>query len=219
MNKEQRTVFTNLPQLQQSVALAKMGDPLMTDYDAYVEAKGGEENVQNRPAAEATISRMMSSPNLKWLIDSFKTETDNDRINEKIITREQMVVDLSIIATATIFDICELLHADEEMMNVDSGEMFTGVESFSVKKISDIKPEHHKLIREIKMGKYGLEVKLIDPMQARKMLVEIQGMNAPIKTETLMNAQVNVSDEELADKLRLLGIGRNHNQLGDKSNG
>lgn len=181
MNEKQREVFKNLPKLQQAVALEKMGDPLITDYQAYVNAKGGD--VGNRPASANIVSKMMKSPDLIWLIESFKTTLDDTRINEKIMTREQLLEDLTIIANATIFDICQLLHVDDEMINSESGEMYTGVESFTIKRLGDIAPEHHKLVREIKQGRYGLEVKLIDPMQARKMLAEMQGFNAPVKTE------------------------------------
>lgn len=217
MNKEQRALFNKLTPLQKGVALAKYGNPMITDYDAYVEAKGG--SVTNANSAKAIVSRMLTDANLAAFMVSIQTPIDDKQIDSKVMSRQQMVEDLTLIANATLFDICDLIHADDEMMNVESGEMYTGMESFTVKRVSDIKDEHKKLIREIKQGKYGLEVKLIDPMQARKMLVEIQGMNAPIKTESTIKGELNVSDDELADKLKALGIGRNHNQLAGKSNG
>jgi len=181
MNKQQRDIFNKLPPLQKAVALAKMGDPTITDYDAYVEAKGG--TVKSRTSASSAVSKMMTNDDLCLLIKSFQTKHDDKRINEKVMSREQMMEDLTCIANATLFDVCQIIHADDELMNIESGETYTGLESFTVKKLSDIKPEHKKLIREMKQGRYGLELKLIDPMTARKMLADMQGMNAPVKTE------------------------------------
>ncbi|MCK5126812.1 MAG: terminase small subunit [candidate division Zixibacteria bacterium] len=189
-------------------------DPTRTDSEAYI-AGGG--TARNTESIRASSFELLRNPAVRRFIESFNLPAAI--INPRIMSRERMLEDLTIIADASIFDICQLIHADDELMNVESGEMFTRMESFTAKRVSDIRPEHRKLIKEMKMGKYGIEVKLIDPMQARKMLAEMQGLNAPIKTESTVVAQVNVSDEELAEKLRLLGLGRNHNQLAGKADG
>lgn len=202
MNKEQLEMYDKLTTLQKSVALAKVADPTLNDTDAYI-AGGGK--ARNADSVRASAYDILTNPSVVGFIDSFKEAV----VSSKIMSREQMMEDLSIIANASMFDICDLLHADDELMNVGTGEMFTGTESFTLKRASDIKPEHHKLIRSMKMGRYGIEVTLIDPMQARKMLADMQGFNAPIKTETQINGEIglkDISNDDLADELSSMGI-------------
>ncbi len=202
MNKKQREIYDTLTTLQRSVALAKIGDPTLNDTDAYL-AGGGK--AKGSDSIRASAYDVLTHPSVVRFIDSFKEAV----VSAKVMSREQMMEDLSIIANASMFDICDLLHADEELMNVETGEVFTGTESFTLKRTSDIKPEHKKLIRSMKMGRYGIEVTLIDPMQARKMLADMQGFNAPIKTETQINGSLglkDISNDDLADELSSMGI-------------
>lgn len=214
MNTLQLQLYNELTTIQRECSMAKIENPLRTDSECYELSNGA---AKNKESIRTTSYEIFKHPTVVKFVQSFNLPVTV--MNPLVMSRERLLEDLTMIADASIFDICQMIHADDELMNTSSGETFTGMETFTVRHASDISPQHRKLIKEMKMGKYGIEVKLIDPMAARKMLSEMQGFNAPIKTESTVVASVHVSDEELADKLKQLGLGRNHNQLAGKSNG
>jgi phage terminase small subunit len=214
MNEQQRAIFDGFSKLTQGMVLAKIKDPTMTDHEAYMVAGG---TAKSYDAQRAGAYEILTNPHVRNFIAGYTTE----RITTSIISRERMLEGLSVIAESSITDVMDLVHVDDELMNTSTGELFTDIETVSIKKLSDIKPEHRRLIKSIKNTKYGVEVTLHDPIAAQKMIAEMCGYNAPTKQEITGRdggpiEHRDVPDEALEQKLKELGLGRYHNQLSGK---
>ncbi len=215
LTDEQLSLYGELTKLQQGVALNSLRG--MKPADAHREAGGTCKNEERR---RALGDQIMSNPVVALFLEEMKQDPAPD-IASAVMSRDQMLQDLTVIANATIQDVVDFSNVGRELMDIETGEMVPDQSTIYIKSLSDIKPEHHCLIKGVKQTKNGLELILHDSMTARKQIAEMCGYNAPTKQEiTGANGgpiqTQEVTDEELEEKLKALGLGRYHNQLGDK---
>ena len=177
MNEEQLKLYGALTALQKACVDIKVKNPSMSNSASYCNATG-KHNLTRGGVSRLSFS-VFNNPKVKAFLKSLEIET----VDDLIMTREQMMQDLTDIINTSLDDVSDMIHNDDTVMNTDTGELYTGLTSMTVKKFSDIPDHAKKSIKSIKQGRYGIEITLYDTNEARKQLAAMQGFNAPTKTE------------------------------------
>ncbi|QGH75013.1 putative small subunit terminase [Vibrio phage Rostov M3] len=188
LSSEQQKLYDALTTLQKKCVVAKLDKNATSNAVAYCSATG-RHNLSATHASRLAFS-VFSHPNVKAFLKSMEKET----IDDMIMGRDELLSELTDIASTTIDDIVQIVHSSDNMMNVETGAIYTGLESITIKRLEEI-PEHaRKSIKSIKQGRYGLEVTLHDSLTARKMIADMQGFNAPTKTEIKVDGPTKLDD-------------------------
>lgn len=212
LNDEQLIAFETLTKLQRGVALARLAGN--SPADAHRNGGGKCKNEEQRIALGVQI---LSNPNVKHFMSLMAVEPAPE-IAAAVLSRDEILIGLTTIARTTIDDVVTF----SERLSVD---MENGAEvvnsSVYVKSIDEIPEGARSAIKSVKQTKHGLEITMYDTLAARKQIADMCGYNAPTKTEISgpdgKPIQVQeIPDEELEAKLKALGLGRYHNQLGAK---
>jgi phage terminase small subunit len=191
LTTEQLKLYEALTPLQKKCVDIKITNPTLSNAECYRRANMIKyDNGDNKKYSDRYAFALFNREPVKAFLKSMEVET----IDDMIMGREEMLADLTDIANAKLEDVIDLIHTDDNMMNVDTGEIYTGVESITVKRLSEI-PEHvRKAIKSIEQTRYGIKVTLHDPLAARKMLADMQGFNAPVKQEVKLEGPTTLSD-------------------------
>lgn len=212
LNDEQLSAFEALTKLQRGVALARLAGN--SPADAHRNGGGKCKNEEQRIALGVQI---LSNPNVKHFMSLMAVEPAPE-IAAAVLSRDEILIGLTTIARTTIDDVVTF----SERLSVD---MENGADvvnsSVHVKSIDEIPEGARSAIKSVKQTKHGLEITMYDTLAARKQIADMCGYNAPTKTEISgpdgKPIQVQeIPDEELEAKLKALGLGRYHNQLGAK---
>lgn len=208
LTAEQQKLFDVLTPLQKRFALAIIKGKNQTD--AYKSAKGKSRGDAMRAAA----SRMYANVNVQAFLASVQTS----EVNEAIMTREEALKRLSKMGRTSIADIANF--SNSIVGEDDDGQpVFQAVWSFKDSSLQD--PDAMSTISELTAGKDGIKLKMHDPKAAIKQLAEMQGWEAPKKTEVTGKdggpiQHEDMTDEQLKEALQDLGYGRRKNQLEEK---
>lgn len=183
LTKEQQELYDALTDLQKRCVDIKVKNPTMSNGECYRVAK----NIDVTDCSAFRHSRryafhVFSQPAVKAFQRSIEVET----LDDMIMSREQILIDSSDIAETTIADVMTLINENDTLMNVDNGEMINAGNTVLVKRMEDIPSHVWKAVKKMKPGKYGIEIELFDTVAARKMVNEMQGYNAPIKQELVV---------------------------------
>ncbi len=203
MTPEQRKAIDALPRLARDVVLERINDPLCSQSECYRRADG---DAKTPSAIRSGASEILTHPDVKVILDSFKIPIDDERI----AGREEILKDLTALTRMSVFDFLDLINADDELVEMNSGNVITGKTGIIIRSKQDI-PEHlHKFIKSIKPKKDGLEIEFQDAVKARQMLIDIQGLAEPTKIQhSGVVGTREASDEEFFDMLNGLGIDAN----------
>lgn len=209
---EQLRLYEALTKLQKGVALNTLAG--MKPADAHRAAGGTCRNEANRYKLAGEI---LIKPTVVDFLTSFKVAPSQE-IAPAIASRDDILRDLTEISKVTINDVASF--SERPLVDMENGmEVLTS--RIHIRSMSEIPPEAMKAIKSVKQTKHGLEVTLHDTMAARKQISEMCGYNAPTKTELSgpdgkpIQTQ-DIPDEDIEEKMRSLGLGRYHNQLGAK---
>lgn len=212
LTDEQLSAYDALTKLQRAVALRSLaGDK---PGDAHRNGGGKCNNEEQRLALGVQI---LTNPNVKHFLSTMAVEPSPE-IASAVLSRDELLMGLTTIARTTIDDVVSF--TERSMVDMESGiETFNS--SVHVKSIDEIPPGARSAIKSVKQTKNGLELTLYDSLQARKQIADMCGYNAPTKTELSgpNGAPIQmqeIPDEEIETKLKALGLGRYHNQLGAK---
>lgn len=212
LNDGQLSAFEALTKLQRGVALASLAG----QEPAEAHRNGGGKCKNEAQRYDLGI-QILVNPRVKHFMSLMAVEPAPE-IAAAVLSRDEILIDLTTIARTTIDDVVTF----SERPSVD---MENGVEvmhsSVHVKSIDEIPVGARKAIKSVKQTKHGLEITMYDTLAARKQIADMCGYNAPTKTEISgpdgKPIQVQeIPDEELEAKLKALGLGRYHNQLGAK---
>lgn len=175
MNDNQKTLFNALTSLQKEISLNNISG--MNDIDAYKNSKG---KAKKEATMRASVSEILTNPNVVAFIDSMA----NHAVNPAIMSRDEMMKELSLVARTNSNDLIEWGYRDVETLNKETGEKEIVPQSYWTLKASDeIKPEHMSAIEEVSVGKEGLKFKRTSKLAAMKQLAELGGYNAAAKHE------------------------------------
>ena len=208
LTEEQVEAFGKLTKLQQGVALAKLSNGDIVE--AHRNAGGKCKNEKYRSDLALQI---LSNPRTASFVESFKS-LDGSRIAAMVLSRDELLLDLTDIARTTLDDVVSF--SERPLIDMENG-MEVLSSTIHIRSIDEISPGARKAIKSVKQTKHGLEVTMYDGLAARKQISEMCGYDAPIKTELSGKIQTQeIPDEEIEQKLKTLGLGRYHNQLGEK---
>ena len=211
LTAEQQQLFDALTPLQQKFSLAIIKGKNQTD--AYKAAKGKAKGDTIRAAA----SRMYANVN----VQAFLLSVQGEVVDEAIMGREEALKRLTSLGRASLFDLAEFRNG---MIGEDENGDPIMQASWSFKDSALLTPEAMAAIAELTAGPQGLKSKLHDPKAAIKQLSELQGWDAPKKTELSGPGggpiqHEDLTDEQLKEALQELGYGRRKNQLEEKLDG
>lgn len=212
LTENQLNAFGKLTKLQKGVALGSLRG--LSPSDSHREAGGKCNNESQRKDLAAQI---LAVPRVAQFISSFKVDPSPE-IALAVMTRDEMLVDLSDIARTTLDDVVSF--TERPLIDMENG-MEVLSSTIHIRSIEEIPPGARKAIKSVKQTKYGLEVTMYDALAARKQFADMCGYDAPKKTELSgpggAPLQVQeIPNEEIEQKLKALGLGRYHNQLSDK---
>jgi phage terminase small subunit len=198
LTEEQKALFDALTRLQKKFVTCLLnGDRQAEAYrNAGGKAKG--EGVHSKAAV------MVRNGNVQAFLKSVQYEA----INEAIMTRTEALERLSKMGRTSLTDIAEfrnsMIGEDEEGQPV-----FQASWSFRDSALQD--PEAMAAVAELTTGKDGIKLKMHDPKIAIKQLGEMQGWEAPKKTEVsgpgggaIKTESVSMTPEEAAEAYRKL---------------
>lgn len=201
MTEEQEQLYKQLTKLQRSVAIERLNNPTLSDAEVYKLGKGTAKGVDS---INSSAYEILNNPAVLKFLDSFVEE----KINSAIMSRDEMIESLSHIADADISEIVEFVNRPG--VDLEDG-MQVWQSTVRVKDMKDLTPLQRKMIKGIKQTKYGIELTLHDPMQAKKQLAALCGYDAPVKQQLTgpdggAIRVANMSDEDFASELATLGI-------------
>ncbi|WP_029988018.1 MULTISPECIES: terminase small subunit [unclassified Serratia (in: enterobacteria)] len=195
LTKEQKALFDALTALQKKFVTHLIKGKNQTE--AY-KAAGGKAKTDDTARAQA--SRMVTFDNVQAFLQSVQYET----VSESIMTRTEALERLSVMGRARVRDLVDF---SEHKIGVDAD---TGEEIIQAAwRFKDSVKQHPELldaIAEVTAGKEGIKLKLHDSRGAIKQIGEMQGWEAPKKTEVtgagggpIQTETVNMTPEEAAE--------------------
>ncbi|BDH45744.1 hypothetical protein TUM12370_17880 [Salmonella enterica subsp. enterica serovar Choleraesuis] len=170
LTPEQQQLFDVLTPLQKKFVTWVIKGKNQTE--AYKKAGGKSKG----DAARSKASQIGSNSNVLAFLQSVQGEL----IDEAIMTREEALKRLSKMGRTSIADIANFSNSivgEDE----DGQPVFQAVWSFKDSSLQD--PDAMSAIAELSTGKDGIKLKMHDPKSAIKQLAELEGWEAPKKTE------------------------------------
>ncbi|MCT4713239.1 terminase small subunit [Enterobacteriaceae bacterium H11S18] len=197
LTAEQQHLFDALTPLQKKFALAIIKGKNQTD--AYKAAKG-------KAKTPAGIRNSASQIFTNLGVQAFLKSVQGEAVDEAIMTREEALKRLTSMGRTSLTDIAEFRNGqigeDEEGKPVFQA-------SWSFKDSALQNPEAMSAIAELTTGKDGIKLKMHDPKAAIKQIGEMEGWEAPKKTELsgpgggpVHTEVTNLSAEEAAEIYR-----------------
>ena len=212
LTDEQLEAYDALTKLQRGVALASLAG----NEPAEAHRLGGGKCKNESQRYDLGI-QILVNPSVKHFLSTMAVDPSPE-IASAVLSRDEILRDLSDIARTDLRAVVSF--TERPLIDMENG-MEVLSSAIHVKSMDEI-PEHAwKAIKSVKQTKHGLDLVLYDSVQARRQIAEMCGHNAPTKTELSgpngapIQTQ-DVPDEELEAKLKALGLGRYHNQLGAK---
>lgn len=173
MTPEQQILFDRLTELQKRTATGVLAG--MSQRQAYYAAGG---KAKNDLSADATVSEILSNPNVKAFMDSMSRQA----VSDAIMTREEALKTLSLIGRTHLKDIVKFrtVNIGKDMetgadLNQTAWEINADLQETDSDKLI--------IISELEVGKNGPKIKTHSPVAAIKQLAEMQGWNAAKKFE------------------------------------
>lgn len=170
LTAEQQLLFDALTPLQQNFSLAIIKGKNQTD--AYKAAKGKAKGDNLRKAAHAIATNCD--------VVAFLKSVQGEVVDDAIMSREEALKRLTALGRTSLFDLAEF--RNYVACEGEDGEPVMQA-TWSFKDSALLTPEAMAAIAELTAGPQGLKIKLHDPKAAIKQLAELEGWEAPKKTE------------------------------------
>ncbi|QIP93128.1 terminase small subunit [Serratia fonticola] len=194
LTKEQKALFDALTALQKKFVTHLIKGKNQTD--AY-KAAGGKAKGDNLRKAAHQIATNID-------VESFLQSVQYETVSEAIMTRTEALERLTVMGRARVSDLVDF---SEHKIGVDAE---TGEEIIQAAwRFKDSVKQHPELldaIAEVTAGKEGIKLKLHDSRGAIKQIGEMQGWEAPKKTEVtgagggpIQTETVSMTPEEAAE--------------------
>lgn len=200
LTDEQREAVEALPKLARRVVLEKVADPIATDVECYRRAGG---RAKNDNSARSNVHQILTHPDTVNVLSMF----DQPVIDNAIMTREELLRDLTAVANVSIDDVMSWTTCVGTMIDSQTGDESEYPSIITVKNMDEIPKHVLKCIKSVKQSKSGMiELTMEDRHTARKLIADMQGFNAPTVN---INADVtaeNIQDDEFLEGLNGLGI-------------
>ena len=210
---EQIRLYESMTKLRRDVALASLAG--MKPAEAHRAAR--PKPLANESQRANLGHQILKIPQVADFLNTFKVAPSTEMASA-VASRDEILRDLTEISNVLISDVMSF--TARPLIDMENGNVELS-SSIYVKSMDEIPPGAMKAIKTVKQTKYGIELTLYDAVAVRKQIAEMCGYDAPKKTELSgPNGQPiqiqEIPDEEMEEKLRSLGLGRYHNQLGGK---
>lgn len=172
MTPEQQALFDQLTGLQQKLCTIVLGNPALSQRQAYYAAGG---KAKSDDVADASACEILANPKVKSFMDIMKAQA----ISKSVMDRQEILEELSTLGRYKVKDIVKFQTA------VVGRDMETGEElqqtSWHIPE--DVPEERLAIIESLEAGGSGLKIKTYSRIQAMQLLAKIQGFEAPTKVE------------------------------------
>lgn len=208
MNEMQKVLFDKLKPLQREVALNSLSG--MSDIDSYRNSNG---KAKTESAQRASVCEILANHNVVTFLDEMKAVA----VSDAVMSKQEMMERLSSFARTSLNDLVDW--GEGVGFDADGIQQVQSVWTIKPSAIQDL--VKMASIAELTAGAQGIKIKQHSPLAAMKQLADLAGYDAPTKTELsgVGGGPIEVKeiqDDELKEKLRSIGLGRYHNQLGSK---
>lgn len=171
LTDEQKVLFDALTKLQQKFVLGILKG--LNQIDAYKQAGY---KAKTDDTAYSSASEILRNPKVKSFLDAMNEVA----ISNAIMSREEALERLSSIGRSSVSEMVEF--SEYKMGTDDDGNpVIQSVWRFKDSALQD--PKALAAISELTASKDGIKLKLHDPKAAIKQLADMQGWEAPKKTE------------------------------------
>lgn len=182
MTPEQKKLSDELTNLQRGLVLGVVAGK--SQREAYYAAGG---KAKSDEAADASASEILSNPTVKAFHDSLIA----DAVNDAVLTRQQALERLSLMAATEITDILDFRTVEVQTIGKD-GEMETAQETiWTMRDSPDVERKAKAAIKSVTMTKFGPKIEMYDATSAIAQIAKMQSWDAPAKLD--VNATVGVS--------------------------
>lgn len=171
LTPEQKVLFDALTKLQQKFVLGILKG--LNQTDAYKKTGG---KAKTDEAIRATASEILTNPNVKAFLD----EMNEEAISDAVMTRQEALERLSTMGRTSLSDLAEF---GEYIVGTDEDGKPIVQATWKFKDSALQNPNAMSAITELVAGKDGIKIKMHDPKAAIKQLADMQGWEAPKKTE------------------------------------
>lgn len=194
MNAEQQALFDELTSLQGKLCTMIIGNPSLSQRQAYYAAGG---KAKSDDVADASASEILANPKVKAFMDCMKLQA----VSKAVMDRQEMMERLSTLGRYGVKDIVEFKTAHVGM-DMETGEEVVQT-AWSLR--NDIDNERLAIIESLEGGKGAPKIKTYSSIQAMALLAKIQGFEAAQKFEhagpgggpILTKDVTELSDEQL----------------------
>jgi len=171
LTKKQKELFSKLTKLQKGIALNFLSGK--SPAQSHKLAGGKCKNEENR---KVLAHEILTKPNVKEFIDSVEVQVAEQVQKSKIMSRQEMAENLSLLGRTRINDVMEL--SNIEIEDLDGNVVPQAVAAF--KNLEDT----GYAIQEVKISKSGeVTIKTHDQKAAMKQLSELMGYNRNVDGE------------------------------------
>lgn len=173
MTPEQQELFDKLTQLQQRVATNVLAG--MSQRAAYFQAGG---SAKTDLSADATVSELLSNPNVKSFMDAMKRQA----VSDAIMSRDEAMAILTQLARGNLVDIVKFKTANVGK-DMETGEDLNQTAWTIDESLQETDPEKLIIISELEVGKNGPKIKQHSKSAAIALLAKMQGWESAQKVE------------------------------------
>lgn len=169
-SEEQLLAYLALTPLQQGVALQRVANPHMSKVACYINGGGDAKSYDSQ---RQSAYQIFTNLNVVKFLSLFIKESTNPYV----MSRDEMLEKLSLIANTTLSDVVNIHD------NTETGEVINQQTSWTLKDFNDMTNGGVMAISELTATKDGFKIKTHNQLAAMKQLAELQGYDAPVKTE------------------------------------
>lgn len=191
LTPEQQALSDALTKLQRGVVLGVVAGK--SQRQAYRDAGG---KAKTDASADAVVSEMLSDPK----VDAFYQSLIAQAANSSILTREQALERLTLMASTEITDVLEFVTVDVKRAGKDGDEETVEETIWRMKDSPDVERRARAAIKSVTMTKQGPKIEMYDATSAISQIAKMQGWETPSKAED-NNASLASSLAALIEKL------------------
>lgn len=197
MTPEQRSLFDELTSLQGKLCTIIIGNPTLSQRQAYYAAGG---KAKSDDVADASASEILANPKVKAFMDCMKTQV----VNDAIMSREEAMKILTTLGRGNLTDIVKF-KTSHVGQNAETGDDIHQTTWVIDEDLQANDPDKLIIISELEVGKNGPKIKQHSKVAAIAQLAKMGGWEAAQKFEhagpgggpILTKDVTELSDEQL----------------------
>ena len=192
MTPEQQALSDALTKLQRGVVLGVVAGK--SQRQAYRDAGG---KAKTDASADAVVSEMLSDPK----VDAFYQSLIAQAANSSVMTREQALERLTLMASTEITDILEFVTVDVKRAGKDGEEETVEETIWRMKDSPEVERRARAAIKSVTMTKLGPKIEMYDARDAISQISKMQGWDVVAQKGEDSSASLASSVAALIEKL------------------